>query len=82
MSIEVAQMDAVGRLGVAIKRIELLRAALKEIDSWRQDTLGVRPKVRTKYDCPQEITEAFDSGARMAFYRCSDRARVALVDAE
>lgn len=29
MSIEVAQMDAVGRLGVAIKRIERLRSALE-----------------------------------------------------
>jgi len=29
MSVEVAQMDAVGRLGVAIQRIDRLKAALK-----------------------------------------------------
>ncbi len=58
--------------------IERLVAALKEIDGWRNDTLGVRPKPPSEFDCPQGITDAFDRGARMAFYRCSDRARQAL----
>ena len=31
MSIEVAQLDAAGRLGVAIKRIDLLRSALVDM---------------------------------------------------
>jgi hypothetical protein len=39
MSIEVAQMDAVGRLGVAIKRIAQLRAALQPFaESWEAVT--------------------------------------------
>ena len=51
MSIEVAQMDAVGRLGVAIKRIERLESALDKITktpimpfpdpSWRAYAIAV-----------------------------------------
>lgn len=39
MSIEVAQMDAVGRLGVAIKRIEKLKDELQWIidQRWQED---------------------------------------------
>lgn len=55
-----------------------VREALEEIESWRNDTLGKRPKELHKFDCTPEITEAFDRGARMAFYRCADRARRAL----
>lgn len=51
------------------------RKALIEIDGWRDDTLGARPREKTEYDCPQEVSEAFDRGCRMAFYRCSSRAR-------
>lgn len=55
-----------------------LREALTEIESWKNDTLGVRPKDAQQYDCAHEIAEAFDRGARMAFYRCAERAKCAL----
>jgi hypothetical protein len=64
--------------GPATTKAEVLREALVEIESWRNDTLGARPKVRDEFDCAPEITEAFDRGVRMAFYRCAERAKAAL----
>jgi hypothetical protein len=55
-----------------------LRAALNDIVSWREDTLGKRPKEPHPFNQSAELTEAFDRGARMAFYRCADRAKAAL----
>lgn len=49
-------------------------AALRDIISWKEDVLGDRSKPPGPYDCAPEITEAFDRGARMAFYRCALRA--------
>ncbi len=55
-----------------------MREALAEIESWKNDTLGVRPKDPAQYDCAPEIAQAFDRGARMAFYRCAERAKAVL----
>lgn len=66
--------------GALLRENERLRAALTEIDGWRDDTLGKRPKDPDLYNGPQVETAAFDRGSRMAFYRCSDRARAALGD--
>jgi hypothetical protein len=52
--------------------------ALRDIVSWKEDVLGDRSKPRGPYDCAPEVTEAFDRGARMAFYRCALRASEAL----
>lgn len=54
---------------------ETVREALEEIVSWKHDTLGPRP---APADYDQKATENFDRGARMAFYRCADRAARAL----
>lgn len=62
-----AQPDLLGR--------ETVREALEEIVSWKHDTLGPRP---APADYDQKATENFDRGARMAFYRCADRAARAL----
>lgn len=59
-------------------KVAELEAALQEISSWKDDTLGARPKKPHPYNCVPEITEAFDRGARMAFYRCAERARGAM----
>jgi hypothetical protein len=58
----------------------VMEAALRDIISWKEDVLGDRSKPRGPYDCAPEITEAFDRGARMAFYRCALRASEALSD--
>lgn len=55
-----------------------MQIALEEIASWRNDTLGARPKEQTENDCPPAQTDAFDRGCRMAFYRCAERALLAL----
>lgn len=55
-----------------------LREALEAIASWRDDTLGKRPKEPHPFNCAPEIAEAFDRGARMALIRCADRAAAAL----
>jgi hypothetical protein len=57
---------------------ERLRAALAEIKGWKHDTLGPRPQEPDECNGPQVQTAAFDRGARMAFYRCADRAQRAL----
>lgn len=49
------------------------RKALEEIVSWKHDTLGKRES-----DDTPPLTADFDRGARMAFYRCADRAAKAL----
>jgi hypothetical protein len=51
------------------------REALKEIVSWKYDCLGERPKPD---DETPELTDAFDRGTRMAFFRCAARAEKAL----
>lgn len=54
-----------------------LQEALEAIKSWRHDTLGARPaQSLDNYD--EKLRAAFDRGARMAFYRCADRAAAAL----
>jgi len=50
----------------AANHIAALECALEEIKSWRNDTFG------------SEEGEEFNSGARVALYRCADRAIVAL----
>lgn len=56
----------------------LHETALRDIVSWKEDTLGPRSRKRGPYDYAPHITEAFDRGARMAFYRCAARAAEAL----
>jgi hypothetical protein len=51
--------------------------ALRDIVSWKDDTLGPRPHASSDY-YNEEVSNAFDRGVRMAFYRCADRAERAL----
>ena len=52
--------------------------ALRDIVSWKNDTLGERKDDDVLTPSERASREAFDRGARMAFYGCADRASRAL----
>lgn len=60
-----------------IAEIGRLRAALRDIVGWKNDTLGQRPREPGHW-APEAELDAFDRGTRMAFFRCASHAETAL----